>query len=101
MFKIAQALLMCSLSLYAQQSHPGARTVMDAHNCYPYFDWWGDRIDRALRQALRWPLNRISLGIPIPKPAAVGRWSPTVIRLTAMSRPWDQYFFERVRPIEV
>ena len=21
---------------------------MDAHNCYPYFDWWSDRIDRAL-----------------------------------------------------
>ena len=21
---------------------------MDAHNCYPYFEWWGDRIDRAL-----------------------------------------------------
>ena len=36
----------CSLS--AQQLHPGARTVMDAHNCYPYFEWWGDRIDRAL-----------------------------------------------------
>jgi hypothetical protein len=37
------ALLLCSVSLYAQQSHPGSRTVMDAHNCYPYFEWWGDR----------------------------------------------------------
>ena len=48
MFKRVLALLMCSVSLYAQQSHPGSRTVMDAHNCYPYFEWWGDRIDRAL-----------------------------------------------------
>ena len=29
-------------------ARPGARSVMDAHNCYPYFGWWNDRIDRAL-----------------------------------------------------
>src|SRR3981189_1261425 len=27
---------------------PGTRVLMDAHNCYPYFEWWTDRIDRAL-----------------------------------------------------
>ena len=27
---------------------PGTRVVLDAHNCYPYFEWWTDRIDRAL-----------------------------------------------------
>jgi hypothetical protein len=27
---------------------PGARSVMDAHNCYPYDGRWGDRVDRAL-----------------------------------------------------
>ena len=27
---------------------PGSRTMMDAHNCYPYGEWWSDRIDRAL-----------------------------------------------------
>ena len=42
------AMLCCSLSLGAQQFAPGSRSVMDAHNCYPYFEWWGDRIDRAL-----------------------------------------------------
>src|ERR1700748_1625206 len=37
------------LGSHAQQvPHPGSRTLMDAHNCYPYFEWWGDRIDRAL-----------------------------------------------------
>ncbi|HXP09648.1 MAG TPA: hypothetical protein VN828_14165 [Acidobacteriaceae bacterium] len=48
MLRFAAALLVCCSSLNAQQLHPGARTVMDAHNCYPYFEWWGDRIDRAL-----------------------------------------------------
>src|SRR5689334_7069941 len=36
-------------SAFAQQPfHPGSRTVMDAHNCYPYGEWWDNRIDRAL-----------------------------------------------------
>jgi len=40
----------CALSAFAQHSpfEPGARTLVDAHNCYPYFEWWTDRIDRAL-----------------------------------------------------
>src|SRR5438046_7447847 len=29
-------------------AHPGARSILDAHNCYPYFEWWHDRIDRPL-----------------------------------------------------
>src|SRR5215831_16108545 len=31
-----------------EQWRPGARVLLDAHNCYPYFEWWSDRIDRAL-----------------------------------------------------
>jgi hypothetical protein len=27
---------------------PGGRVLLDAHNCYPYGEWWSDRIDRAL-----------------------------------------------------
>ena len=38
--------------LAAQRIAPGSRTVMDAHNCYPYFEWWSDRIDRALGRVL-------------------------------------------------
>jgi hypothetical protein len=44
MLRFAVALLVCCFSLNAQQLHPGARTVMDAQNCYPYSEWWGDRI---------------------------------------------------------
>jgi len=43
------ALISLSLCAFAQQvPQPGSRTLMDAHNCYPYFEWWSDRIDRAL-----------------------------------------------------
>src|SRR5580704_5304670 len=47
----AALVLACAAPLIcrAQQvPQPGSRTLMDAHNCYPYFEWWGDRIDRAL-----------------------------------------------------
>src|SRR5256885_17063836 len=27
---------------------PGTRVLLDAHNCYPYYEWWFDRIERAL-----------------------------------------------------
>src|SRR5438445_6846775 len=27
---------------------PGTRVLLDAHNCYPYYEWWFDLIDRAL-----------------------------------------------------
>src|SRR3984893_1304581 len=41
-------LFLCAARPRSDASHPGTRAVMDAHNCYPYFEWWGDRIDRAL-----------------------------------------------------
>src|SRR5256885_4857099 len=33
---------------FTDAARPGARVLMDAHNCYPYFGWWSDRIERAL-----------------------------------------------------
>jgi len=36
-------------AIHAQDNFvPGARTIIDAHNCYPYNGQWADRIDRAL-----------------------------------------------------
>src|SRR5262249_40112559 len=32
----------------SQQAPPHRSTLLDAHNCYPYYEWWFDRIDRAL-----------------------------------------------------
>src|ERR1700760_455018 len=44
----ALAALLVTVAAAQRIPMPGSRTVMDAHNCYPYFEWWSDRIDRAL-----------------------------------------------------
>jgi hypothetical protein len=85
----------------SSQGHaaPGSRSVMDAHNCYPYYEWWYDRIDRALtagtpvaiEQDLFWHTDArtgkswsiVAHGAPIS-----GR-EPTM----------EHYFFDRVRPV--
>ena len=99
------ALLACSALTVAAQtkpanhSLPGSRTVMDAHNCYPYDEWWYDRIDRALstgtpvaiEQDLYWYTDATtgkSWSI-VAHGAAVNGHEPTM----------EHYFFDRVRPI--
>jgi hypothetical protein len=88
-----------SMPAGAQEIAPGSRTVMDAHNCYPYFEWWGDRIDRALSAGT--PLA-IEQDLAWHTDAKTGRsWSlvthgePT----TGEEPTMEQYFFEKVRPI--
>ena len=72
---------------------------MDAHNCYPYYEWWYDRIDRALsagtplaiEQDLAWHTDKKtgkSWSIVTHSAPGFGN-EPTM----------KQYFFERVRPI--
>ena len=88
-----------TLLAQAQSFQPGARTMMDAHNCYPYFEWWDDRIDRALsagtplaiEQDLYWftdPRSNRSLSVVAHGAPVTGR-EPTM----------EQYFFNRIRPI--
>src|SRR6266567_2069087 len=78
---------------------PGSRSIMDAHNCYPYFEWWSDRIDRALsagtplaiEQDLGWYTN-----------ARTGKsWSVVTHGnpITGEEPTMEQYFFARVRPM--
>ena len=97
-----QILMFCVVTCAAfglQESQPGSRSVMDAHNCYPYFEWWGDRIDRAL--SLRVPVA-IEQDLNWYTDAATGRsWSVVAhgAPLTGHEPTMEQYFFERVRPI--
>ena len=72
---------------------------MDAHNCYPYFGWWADRIDRALsagtplaiEQDLFWYTNpRTGQGRSLVTHGAPSDGNEPNMR---------DYFFERVRPI--
>jgi hypothetical protein len=86
-------------SLAAQQITPGSRTLMDAHNCYPYYEWWGDRIDRALSAGTPLAIEQDIAGYTDAK---TGRSWPVV---THGEPPFgteptlEQYFFETVRPI--
>jgi hypothetical protein len=88
-----------SRSARAQQSIPGSRTVMDAHNCYPYFEWWYDRIDRALSAGTPLAIEQDLAWYTDPKTgrswSVVTHGEPTYGNEPTM----DQYFFEKVRPI--
>jgi len=98
----AALLLLTPLALAAQTrdlSQPGSRSVMDAHNCYPYWEWWYDRIDRALsagtplaiEQDLYWytdPRTGKSWSV-VAHGAPVSGHEPTM----------EHYFFDRVRPV--
>jgi hypothetical protein len=99
MFKrITIALLLCAGMVGAAQTgtdaaRPGSRVLLDAHNCYPYYDWWTDRIDRALstgtpiaiEQDLYWYKGASLLAHGEPMTGAEPRMK--------------EYFFERIRPI--
>jgi len=80
-------------------ARPGARSVMDAHNCYPYFEWWHDRIDRALSAGTPLAIEQDLGWYTDPK---TGRsWSVVThgSPMTGQEPVMEQYFFERVRPI--
>ncbi len=83
----------------ASALQPGARTLLDAHNCYPYHGQWTDRIDRALalgvplaiEQDLRWyvdPASGQGRSLVAHDPPLSGG-EPTL----------REYFFERIRPL--
>lgn len=78
---------------------PGARSVVDAHNCYPYNGRWADRIARALNAGLPVAIEQDLLWYTDPNTRA----SRSVL---SHDKPADgtepgmrEYFFERIRPI--
>jgi len=80
-------------------AEPGSRVLMDAHNCYPYFGWWNDRIDRALSAGTPLAIEQDLLwytpaGGGSPR-SIVTHGSPS----TGHEPSLRDYFFERVRPI--
>jgi hypothetical protein len=82
-----------------QPAAPGARSVMDAHNCYPYFEWWADRIDRALSAGT--PLAIEQDPYWYTDPQTKRSWSVVAHSAPVMGHEptMQQYFFERIRPI--
>ncbi len=97
---LAGCLTTRSSNLRAQSANrPGARTVTDAHNCYPYFEWWFDRVDRAFSTG---PPVSIEQDLAWYTDAKTGKsWSVVThgAPLSGQEPVMEQYFFERVRPI--
>ena len=78
---------------------PGSRVMMDAHNCYPYFEWWSDRIDRALSAGTPLAIEQ-DLGWYVDPRSGQGRSLVTHGDPPSGHEPtMEQYFFARVRPI--
>jgi hypothetical protein len=80
-------------------AHPGARSVMDAHNCYPYFGWWNDRIDRALSAGTPLAIEQDLLWYTDKR---TGQARSTVTHgapSTGREPNMREYFFEKVRPV--
>ena len=72
---------------------------MDAHNCYPYWDWWYDRIDRALSAGT--PLA-IEQDLDWYTDAKTGQsWSVVAhgAPVSGHEPTMEHYFFDRVRPV--
>ena len=72
---------------------------MDAHNCYPYWEWWYDRIDRALSAGT--PLA-IEQDLYWYTDAKTGRsWSVVAhgAPVSGHEPTMEHYFFDRVRPV--
>lgn len=98
------AVLTCTLTASAQHQSvnktvPGSRTVMDAHNCYPYYEWWYDRIDRALSAGT--PLA-IEQDLYWHTDAKTGKsWSIVAhgAPISGQEPTMEHYFFDRVRPV--
>lgn len=82
-----------------QPFHPGSRTVMDAHNCYPYGEWWDNRIDRALTAKPPLAIEQDPYWYVDPKTgqgrSVVAHGAP----LSGQEPTLEHYFFDRVRPI--
>ena len=97
-------LLGCSVVSSSQaapdkQSLPGSRSVMDAHNCYPYYEWWYDRIDRALSAGTPVAIEQDLYWYTDPKTgkswSVVAHGDP----ISGHEPTMEHYFFDRVRPI--
>lgn len=78
---------------------PGSRTLMDAHNCYPYAEWWSDRIDRALSAGTPLAIEQDLGWYTDPKTGK--SWSVVTHGepVTGEEPTMEHYFFDRVRPV--
>jgi hypothetical protein len=84
---------------FADASRPGARVLLDAHNCYPYYGWWFDRIERALSAGTPLAIEQDLFWFADPKTGAARSVVAHGTPFTGTEPSLRDYFFERVRPI--
>src|SRR5213078_3159217 len=78
---------------------PGTRVLLDAHNCYPYYEWWFDRIDRALSAGTPVAIEQDLLWAKNPRTGKMASVLSHGAPPTGTEPGMREYFFERVRPI--
>jgi hypothetical protein len=83
----------------ANAARPGIRVLLDAHNCYPYFDWWTDRIDRALSTGVPLAIEQDLYWYKNPRSGVSRSVLAHSEPLTGSEPTMKEYFFERIRPI--
>jgi hypothetical protein len=86
-------------SVAPSAAEPGSRSVMDAHNCYPYYEWWPDRIDRALSAGTPLAIEQDLYWYTDPQTGK--SWSVVAhgAPLSGQEPTMEHYFFDRMRPI--
>lgn len=76
---------------------PGTRVLLDAHNCYPYYEWWFDRIDRALSAGTPLAIEQDLLWAKDPRTGRAISILSHGAPPTGTEPEMREYFFERVR----
>ena len=78
---------------------PGARVLLDAHNCYPTEGGYADRIDRALATGLPLAIEQDLFWFTDPR-SGVPRSVVAHVPEEAVTAPgFEEYFFVKVAPI--
>ncbi|HTS10983.1 MAG TPA: hypothetical protein VMH00_02590 [Candidatus Limnocylindrales bacterium] len=102
--RVARLLLIATFALPSGAAripadNPGSRSVMDAHNCYPYFEWWSDRIDRALSAGTPLAIEQDLYWYTDPKTGK--SWSVVAhgAPVSGQEPTMEHYFFDRIRPV--
>jgi hypothetical protein len=78
---------------------PGGRVLLDAHNCYPEHEQWGDRIERALSNGVPIAIEQDLIWIKDP---VSGQFKSVLAHngpFTGREPTLKEHFFERIRPI--
>ena len=91
--------LLITLPAAAQSWLPGGRTLLDAHNCYPYDGEYANRIDRALATGVPVAIEQDLVWYDDPeagKHRSIVSHGPPI---TGEEPAIEDYFFERIRPI--